>query len=60
MKNSHGGVTPLVELEASDYSFTKSNIPPWVFPRFLTCTNDTKRAMDWFLYDNGLCHERVN
>ena len=31
MKNTHGGVLILVKLQASACSFTKINIPPWVF-----------------------------
>ena len=32
-KNTHGGVLLLVKLQV--FSFTKSNIPPWVFFTFL-------------------------
>ena len=36
VKKSHGGVLLLA------CNFTKSNTPPWVFSRFLNCTNSTK------------------
>ena len=32
VKNAHAGAS----------KFTKSNTPPWVFSRFLNCTNGTK------------------
>ena len=35
VKNIHGGVSILVNLQASDYNFTKTNTPPWVFFTFL-------------------------
>ena len=31
-----------VQFEAWPWNFTKSNSTPWVFSRFLNCTNDTK------------------
>ena len=31
VKNTHGGVLPLVKLKAEAGNFTKSNTPPWVF-----------------------------
>ena len=34
MKNSHGGVLLLVQLQASVSNFTKSNTPPWLFFTF--------------------------
>ena len=37
MKNTHGGLLPLVKLQA-----TKSETPPWVFSHFLISTNATK------------------
>ena len=42
MKNTHGEAILLVKLQASACNFTKSITPPWVFPRFLNCTNGTK------------------
>ena len=42
LKNTHGGVLLLVKLQTSACNFTKSNAPPWVFSRFLNCTNSTK------------------
>ena len=42
VKNTHGGVLILVKLQAEACNFTKGNIPPWVFSRFLNCTNGTK------------------
>ena len=33
-KNTHGGVSLLVKLQAEACNFTKSNIPPWVFFTF--------------------------
>ena len=35
VKNTHGGVLPLVKLQLQACNFTKSNTPPWVFLRFL-------------------------
>ena len=35
MKNTHGGLLLLVKLKVSVYNFTESNIPPWVFFKFL-------------------------
>ena len=35
VKNTHGGVLPLVKLQASICNFTKSNTHPWVFFTFL-------------------------
>ena len=40
VRNTHGGV--LLTLAASICNFIKSNIPQWVFSRFLNCTNGTK------------------
>ena len=34
VKNTHGGVLPLVKLHASANNFAKSNTPPWVFFTF--------------------------
>ena len=42
MKNTHGGVLLLVKLQTEACNFTKSNTSPFVFSRFLNCTNDTK------------------
>ena len=47
VKNTRGGVLLLVKLQAisnklNACNFTKSNTPPWVFSRFLNCTNGTK------------------
>ena len=42
VKNSHGGVLVLLKLKASACNFTKINASPWVFSRFLNCTNATK------------------
>ena len=42
VKNIHGGVLLLVKLQAKFCNFTKSNTPPWMFSRFLNCTNGTK------------------
>ena len=42
VKNTHGGVILSVTLEASVCNFNKSVIPPWVFSRFLNCTNGTE------------------
>ena len=42
MKNTHGGVLLLVKFQDSACNFIKSNTSPWVFSRFLICTNDTK------------------
>ena len=42
VKNIHGGVLLLVKLQAEGCNFTKSNTHPWVFSRFLNCTNGTK------------------
>ena len=39
VKNTHGGVLLSIKLACN---FTKSNTPPWVFSRFLNCTNSTK------------------
>ena len=35
VKNTHGGVSRLVKLQASACNFTKSNTPPWVFFTFV-------------------------
>ena len=35
VKNTHGGVIFLVEIQASDCNFTKSKTPPWVFLTYL-------------------------
>ena len=42
VKNTHGGVLILVKLQASTCNFIKINTPPWVFSRFLSCTNGNK------------------
>ena len=42
VKNTHGRVLILLKLQAKDCNFTKINTPPWVFLRFLNCTNATK------------------
>ena len=42
VRNTHGGVLLLVKLQALACNFTKRNTPPWMFLRFLNCTNDTK------------------
>ena len=42
LKNTHGGVLILVQLQAEACNFTKINTPPWVFSRFLNCTKSTK------------------
>ena len=42
LKNTHGGVLILVQLQAEACNFTKINTPPRVFSRFLNCTNGTK------------------
>ena len=42
VKNTYGGVSILVKLQAEACSFTKINTPPWCFSRFLNCTNGTK------------------
>ena len=42
MKNTNGGVSILVKLQAEACNFTKINTPPWVFSRFLNCTNAIK------------------
>ena len=34
VKNTHGGVLPLVKLQVQACNFTKSNTPPWVFFTF--------------------------
>ena len=34
MKNTHGGVFLLVNLQAEACNFTKSNTPPWLFFMF--------------------------
>ena len=36
VKNTHGGVLLL------PFNLTKCNTPPWVFSRFLNCTNGSK------------------
>ena len=43
MKNTHGEVLILINMQTKVCKFTKSNISPWVFfIRFLDCKNDTK------------------
>ena len=42
VKNTHGGMLLLVKLQAEAWNCTKSNTPPWVFSRFLKCTNSSK------------------
>ena len=42
VKNTHRGVLLLVKLQAEALNFTKSDTFPWVFLRFLNCTNGTK------------------
>ena len=49
-KNIHGGVLLLVKLQAEACTFTKSNTPPWVFSRFLNCTNGTKSRKASYIF----------
>ena len=42
MKNTHGGELLLVNSQALACNITKSNTPPWMFPRFLNCAYGTK------------------
>ena len=42
VKNTHGGVLLLVQLQASACNFTKSNTPPGYFSRYLNCAHGTK------------------
>ena len=42
VKITHGGVLLLVKIKAETCNFFKSYAPPWVFSRFLNCTNGNK------------------
>ena len=42
LKNTHGGVLLIVELQAKEWNFTKVTLLHGCFSRFLNCTNATK------------------
>ena len=42
VKITHGGVLLLVKIKAETCNCIKSYAPPWVFSRFLNCTNGNK------------------
>ena len=44
VKNIHGGALILVKSATSACNVAKINTPPWVFSRFLNCTNIPNRA----------------
>ena len=49
-ENTHGGALLLVKLHAEVCNFTKSNTPPWVFFKFLNCTNGIKSSNITYIY----------
>ena len=49
VKNTHGRVLLLVKLQAETGNFTKSNIPSWLFSRFLNCTLLTVHLLTTYL-----------
>ena len=53
VKNSHGGVLLLVKLQGSDYNFTKSNIPPWVFFMFF-------KLQKWYQIAQSVSYSNYN
>ena len=42
VKNTHGGMLPLVTFKAEPCNFTKSNAPLWVFFTFFKLSKGTK------------------
>ena len=42
VKNNHGRVLPLVQLQAEACNFTETKTPPWMFFLFLNCINGTR------------------
>ena len=64
MTANHGNLkkdmAPNIKVFTTDISLEKfrlTRIPAFEFHAFL---NKLRKSMDWFLYDNGLRHERVN
>ena len=72
MKNTHGGVLLLVQLEIEACNFIKSNTPPWVFSTLfilykagffhvtLTCLENVKKSFKIFLATFGMLTKLTN
>ena len=53
-ESTHGGVLLLVKLQVEACNFTKITTPPWMFSRFLNCTNGTKSRKASHIYHLSL------
>ena len=72
MKNTHGGVLLLVQLEIEACNFIKSNTPPWFFSTLfklykagffhvtLTCLENLKKSFKVFLTTFGMLAKLTN
>ena len=49
LKNNYEGVLLLLKLQASACNFTKSDIPAWVFSRFLNYASGTKSRKAFYV-----------